>query len=148
MPDIASVLKEEIARLARRELRVETERLKKIATQQRSDIAQLKRQVAELERQLGRLAKPARTPAAPAAVAAGSAENVRFSAKGLKAHRQRLELSVAQLAKLLGVSDQTIYNWEAATTRPRAGQLSMIAALRGMGKRELAQHLEAAAPAA
>lgn len=147
MPDIASVLKEEIARLARRELRVETERLKKAAAQQRSDIAQLKRQVADLERQLARLAKSGRTPVAPAAVAAGTAENVRFSAKGLKTHRQRLDLTVAQLAKMLGVSDQTIYNWEAGTTRPRAGQLSMIAALRGIGKRELAQHLEATAPA-
>ena len=50
MPDIAAVLKEEIARLARKEVRSQTEGLKKASAQYRRDIAALKRQVAELER--------------------------------------------------------------------------------------------------
>lgn len=147
MPNVASVLKQEVARLARRELRAETDRLKKVTTQQRSDIAQLKRQVADLERRFSGLAKPPRNAAPPMAVDPAAADKIRFSAKGLKAHRQRLGLSVSQTARLLGVSDQTIYNWEAGTTRPRTEQIAMIAALRKIGKRQLAEHLSATADA-
>ena len=57
MPNIASILKEEIVRLARREIRNEIERLKKSAAQHRSDIVGLKRRVTELEGQVTRLGK-------------------------------------------------------------------------------------------
>ena len=48
MPNIASVLKDEILRLARKEVRRELEGLKKASAQYRSDIAALKRQVIAL----------------------------------------------------------------------------------------------------
>ena len=50
MPNIASVLKDEILRLARKEVRTATEGLKKASAAYRSDIAGLKRQVAALAR--------------------------------------------------------------------------------------------------
>lgn len=146
MPNIASVLKDEIARIARRELRPQAEALKKAVAHQRSEIAALKRRLAALERELaasGRRAArglPAPADAAPAPR--------RFSAKGLRALRQRLGLSVVEMGALLGVSGQTIYNWEAASTRPREAQIAAIAALRGIGKREAAARLAAQAPAA
>jgi DNA-binding XRE family transcriptional regulator len=37
---------------------------------------------------------------------------MRFVAKGFKSLRQRLGFSAAQIGKLLGVSEQSIYNWE------------------------------------
>ncbi len=46
------------------------------------------------------------------------------------------------MGALVGVSAQTIYNWEAGTTRPRAEQLAIIAAVRKMGKREVKARLE------
>ena len=68
---------------------------------------------------------------------------MRFSAKGLAAHRRRLGLSAAALARLLGVSALSIYKWESGKVRPRAKQIEAIAALRGMGKREAAERLQA-----
>ena len=56
MSNIASVLKEEISRIARKEIRRETASLKKSSTMYRSEIAALKRRVHELERQLRRAA--------------------------------------------------------------------------------------------
>ena len=56
MSNVASVLKEEIARVARKEIRRETSSLKKSSTTYRSEIAALKRRVHELERQLRRAA--------------------------------------------------------------------------------------------
>ncbi len=45
MPNIAAVLKEEIQRLARKELKANTESLKKAVITYRSEIAALKRRV-------------------------------------------------------------------------------------------------------
>ena len=63
-------------------------------------------------------------------------KQVRFVAKGLRSQRSRLGLSADGFGKLVGVSAQSIYNWERGTAYPRAQQLARIAALRGIGKRE------------
>ena len=52
MANIASVLKAEIARVARKEVRAELEGLKKAIAQHRSAIAELRRELAALQRQL------------------------------------------------------------------------------------------------
>lgn len=140
MANIASMLKEEITRLARKEIRAETESLKKASTQYRSDIAALKRRVIDLERQAAATAKKT-AKGALAPVAADTNTKIRYSAKSLVSQRRRLGLSAAELGSLLDVSVQTIYNWEAGTTRPREQQVAMIAALRRVGKREVAAKL-------
>ena len=142
MANIASLLKSEITRLARKESRTETEQLKKAVARYRADIAMLKRQNAELVQRVGRmeslLARSAPARATPAAAGNGQ---VRFRADGLRKLRERLELSAPVLAGILGVSPQTIYNWEAKATRPDKEMLARIVALRGMGKREVQQRL-------
>ena len=65
-----------------------------------------------------------------------SLEAVRFSARSVKAQRQRLGLSAADYGKLVGVSGLTIYNWEHGTSHPRKAQLVALVAVRGIGKRE------------
>ena len=57
MPNIASVLKSEISRIARREVKGETAALKKAAGVYRSEIAALKRRTRSLEQQLRQLGK-------------------------------------------------------------------------------------------
>ncbi len=140
MPNIASALKEEIIRLARKELRSETERLKKASSQYRSDIAALKRRVEALEKQASHLEKKAKSSQQPMEASAGTVP-VRFSAKGLASQRQRLGLAATEMGLLLGVSAQTIYNWETGKSRPRQQQLAAIAALRGLGKRQVKARL-------
>jgi DNA-binding transcriptional regulator YiaG len=134
MPNIATVLKEEILRLARKEVRAETESLKKASAHFRADIAGLKKRMTALEKQLSQVGKKA-GKAAPEAAVEG-ATRTRFSAKGLATQRQKLGLPAADMGALLGVSAQTIYNWEAGKSKPRAQQLAAIGALRGMGKRQ------------
>jgi DNA-binding transcriptional regulator YiaG len=141
MPNIASMLKQEIARVARREVRRETAAFKKASATYRSEIAALKRRAADLERQLRAAAKG--TPAATRAANDESIpEGIRFSAKGLAGHRKRLGLSANDLGLLLGVSTQTIYNWESGKARPHRKFLPTLVALRTVGKRETLAHLE------
>lgn len=134
MPNIATVLKDEIVRLAKKEVRSEIEGLKKASIQYRSEIAGLKRRVAALEKQQGRLEKRSGRKVAIQAEA-GETTRHRFSAKRLAAQRQKLGLSAADMGALLSVSGQTVYQWESGKTRPRQQQVAAIAALRKMGKR-------------
>ena len=141
MPDIASVLKSEIARIARKEIRLEIDSLKKAIGTYRSEIAALKRRAQSLEQELKRVRKSA--PGAPApAKDVGTEKKMRFSAKGLAKQRERLGLSAEAVGLLVGASGQSVYNWEAGSARPRAAHLAAIAALRGLSKRQAAAVLE------
>jgi DNA-binding transcriptional regulator YiaG len=140
MPNIGVVLKQEIVRLARKEIRSDLELTKKASAQHRRHIAALKRQVAALERQVGALKR--RSGDKPSSQAEPATTKIRFVAKGLKSQRDRLDLSAADYGKLVGVTAQSIYNWEQGKAIPRAGQVASIAALRGKGKREAHARLE------
>jgi DNA-binding XRE family transcriptional regulator len=141
MPNIGSLLKDEISRLCRREIRSQVEPIKKSSAAYRRDIASLKRHVAALERKAALLAKC--TAAGPDAPPPLPVRPVRFVAKGLRTMRARLGLSAAQLAKLIGVSEQSIYNWETKKATPRKEQLAAIIAMRSLGKRDTHARLEA-----
>ena len=144
MANIASLLKSEIARVARKQARGETLGLKKSVGASRSEIVALKRRVQALESELRRLAKAA-ARAAPSAAVADEDEPaqraLRFSAKGLVSQRKRLGLSAHECGLLVGASGQSIYNWEDGKARPRAKHLPALAALRTMGKKEAAARL-------
>lgn len=144
MPNIASLLKSEIARIVRKELRTEFQATKKAVSSHRSQIAQLKRQVKSLEQQLKKVSRGgSRAAAAQQTDNDNEASTIRFSAKGLASQRKRLGLSVVATAKLLGVSAQSVINWESGKTRPRDTQLGAIAEMRKMGKKDVAAKLVA-----
>ena len=139
MANLGQILKEEIARISRREIKKATATLQRSSAAYRREIAALKRHVAQLERALKDAGK--RTKTLPAA--SGESENAgrRFSAQGFRTLRHRLGLSAAQIAKLLEVSEQSIWLWESKRTSPRSESLAKIVQLRGMGKREVARLL-------
>jgi DNA-binding transcriptional regulator YiaG len=143
MPNLAALLKNEISRVARKEVRAEIAQLKKTVGTCRSEIARLKRRSQALEQELRRVGKAA-ARAAPAPDAAEAAPRaLRFSAKGLASQRRRLALSAEDCGRLVGASGQSIYNWEQGKARPQARHLPAIAALRTMGKRDAAARLDA-----
>jgi len=146
MPNIASVLKSEITRLARKEVRDGGDGLKKSVAAHRGEIARLKRRVSELEAMVKRLAKSQEATAKKAKPAVSSvaieadSTGLRFRAKGMAANRQRLGLSAADFGLLVGATGQSVYAWEAGKTKPKPGVLPAIA-LRGIGKREVEARL-------
>ena len=134
MPNIATVFKSEISRVARKEARAETLVIKRFSGQHRSDIASLKRRIAVLEQLVKRLGKlPVQDP--KTILAEDDSPGIRFSAAQLTAQRERLGLTASELARLLGVSYQSIRKWENKISTPRAAQLVSIATLDKMGKR-------------
>ena len=143
MPNIASILKAEISRVARKEVRAEIETLKKASVAHRASIAELRRQVNALEKELRRVAKGVTRSAAASDSDHETAASTkrRFSAIRLAAHRANLGLSAAVYGQLVGVSGQTIYHWEQGKARPRAAQLENLAAVRDLGARDIAERI-------
>ncbi len=142
MPNLQSVLSQEIKRLARREIRSELEATRKAVAQHRREIAELKRRNAALERTVSYLQsrETKRLKAGPSQ--ADPPKGTRFSARSLQAQRRRSGLSQKDYASLAGVSTQTIYNWESGSTKPNGKHLATLVSLRGIGMREARKRLE------
>ena len=137
MGKIETVLKAEIARLSRRETR-------RMMTKHVEELRRLRRRVAELTHEVGalkaaRVEEQAKTKirAAAETVAIGRATTIRMTPRLIRSLRVRLGISQADLAKLVGVSRIAIGQWEAGRSRPRAASKARIAALRGVGRREV-----------
>jgi DNA-binding transcriptional regulator YiaG len=141
MPNLASVLKEEIRRLARKEAKAQVSQLRTASAQYRRDIAALKRQVKAQEKIIARLKKQAGATKPEPAVAADE-QQIRFSPAWVRKHRAKLGLSAADYAALVGVSPLTIYNWEKGKSRPQQRQLRAWGAMKSIGKREAWSRLE------
>lgn len=139
MPNFSSVLKAEVTRLARKEIKSAVDPLRKTNAAHRREIAELKRQLASLQRELKAFRKPAREKIDDSS----QARIGRFSTEGLKALRARLGLSAADVGLLVGASGQSVYNWEAGTSVPRENLRMSLASLRGIGKREALKRIEA-----
>ncbi len=135
-------MKEEIQRLARKEIRAQTGPTKQAVSQYRRDIAKLKRQLLEQEKKIAFLEKHEQKRLGEPAAVEEPAGNTRFSARSVKAQRSRLGLSAKDYGKIVGVSSLTIYNWEQGKSRPQQAQLASLAAVRGIGKREALAKLE------
>ncbi len=139
MPNFAVALREEITRLARREIRIQLSGLKKASVQSRSDVAELKRRIAKLQAEVARLVR--QQPKEVPILTEGEAQSMRFNAKGLRSHRQRVGMSAVDYGRLIGVSGQSIYTWERGNTRPRKSQMGALKSVRSLGKREAVTRL-------
>ena len=146
MPDIASVLKSEISRIAKKELRAELEAFKIAARQTKSHIVELRLQVGALQKQIKQLAKLTKVPAKAPGENTAPAGRRRFSAKGFASMRARWGISAVEMGRLIGASDQSVNKWELGESVPRTKFLDAISGLRGKGKREILALLETAEP--
>ena len=146
MPNIGSILKDEIKRLSRRTgkvffspLKRDLAKLKSIVTEQRGAIQRLERDNARLIADLN--SRIAHLPEVPQEEAA----HARISPRLILAQRKRLRLSQEELGHLLGVSGHTIFLWEHDKARPRAKVKAALAAVRHLGRREAREMLKAMA---
>ncbi len=142
MADLAGTLREEIRRLARKEINTKMAAVKKTSAQYRRDIAQLKRQVGEQAKKIAFLETCERQRLGQHTDNGKATAGARFSPRSVKAQRERLGLSAKDYGRLAGVSALTIYNWESGKTRPQKAQLAALVGLRGIKKREASARLK------
>src|SRR5579862_399619 len=142
MPNIATVLRDEIRRLAKKEIKNVTGSTKHAVVQHRRDLAMLKRLVQVQQREIRFLRAQESKRLNQPTTSEEPLKGTRFSARSVRAQRRRLGLSADDFAKLVGVSGLTIYNWEHGKGRPRKQRLGALFALRNFGRREAQTKLE------
>lgn len=138
MPNIAAVLKQEIARLAKKEA-------KSLMAGLRSDVIRLKRDNAALKRQLAALEKTLRTQSRQLKRAEAAkpepeskAADMRITRRTIPALRKRLGLSQADLGLLLGITGPAIARTEGLDKAPqlRKATRTRLAEVLPMGRKE------------
>jgi DNA-binding transcriptional regulator YiaG len=142
MPNIAAVLKDEIRRLARKEVKASTRSTKQAVAKYRRDIAQLKRLVQTQQKRMAYFVAQSEHEGQRPSAGEESMEGARYSVRPVRAQRKRLGISAEQYGRLVGVSGLTVYNWEHGKARPRKAQLAALVAVRGIGKRDAIKRLE------
>ena len=144
MANIGSILKEEIRRLAKREARAMFKKLQSNHLKLKARVAELRQEVAVLERLTVPL-KKAPLSLCEAELTPERVNKARISAKIVAVTRKRLRLSQADFAKLLGVTGNTVWQWE----NRKNGRLQIrdkakaaFVSVRGIGVREAKRRLE------
>jgi len=137
MGKMEQVLKSEIVRLARKEIRATCVPLARDVRRLKRQVSRLKKTVDALEKLKARLeeeviGEKAKLEAPPQAVRAA-----RFSPQLIKKLRKRLGVSQGELAVLARVSSSAVAAWEQARARPKGRNREALVALRGLGKREV-----------
>jgi len=140
MSQLMSVMKDEIRRIARKEIRAATAGLKKDQTMFRKAVAGLRRQTKEHRSTIRQLLQVVTKQARTATMAPETAEGskVWVTAKGIRARRKKLKLSQAQFGKLIGVSGNTVLKWEhrSGPLKLRSRTRRAFLAIRDLGIRE------------
>ena len=152
MSNVMKELKVEISRLSRKEAKQVVAPVKKASANYRGLIAGLRKQVEALQNEVAALRRAA--PKAEKVLASKTEPQGRFwiTGKGVRAMRKKTGLTQEKFGKLVGVSVPTVVNWEKAKGKLnlRKATAGALQALRGKGKREVAEMLpeEAKAPKA
>lgn len=139
MSDLIVALREEIRKQTRKELRASLDKTKKLVAAHRREIAKLKKSLQDANKRILFLEGCERDRIENAKATADVP--LRFSAKSVRTHRTRIGFSADEYGKLLGVSAQTIYQWERGSSRPRKPQLAALAKLRSIGKKASRERL-------
>ena len=135
MAKLETVIKEAIARGARRQVRI-------VVVPLRREVSRLRRKVTEFQGALTTLRQSAAgwkqlMEAAPLGphVSEEAAKAARLSPRLVQSLRKRLGLSQMALARLVGVSAPAVAQWEAGDSRPRGPNRAVLVGLRKLGKR-------------
>jgi DNA-binding transcriptional regulator YiaG len=123
MPRLAALLRDEIRRLAAREVRkssVHVRRLRLRMAGLKQTLRTQKRALARLERRVESLKRRSGSgPGAPA-------ERSSISSTRVAALRDRLQMTRLEFADLLGVSPGSIFGWEKGRTVPRGANAARV----------------------
>ncbi len=139
MPNLNQILKEEIVRIANREINKQVKPLKGQLVEMRKTDREQRRRTERLEKELAGKADKERV-IAPRIVSED--DDVRFHRGSVRKHRERLRISQREMALLLDVSTLTVSNWETEKTSPSGKNKLAFAELRKMGVREVWDRLE------
>ena len=137
MPNLSQILKEEMGRLAKREINRQVGPLQGQLVELRRTARDQRRRIEQLEKELARKVDKSR-----AIVPVSEDDDVRVHRGSVRKHRDRLGISQREMALLLDVSPLTVSNWETEKTSPSGKNKLAFAELRTRGVRDVREWLE------
>ena len=139
MSNLSQILKAEIIRISRREIKGPIRFLRSANFALKKTVAELRKKVAALEAENKRFSE--KMP--EAAPSPDVAQKARITANGIKILRTKLGLSQSAFGTLLGISSQAVLKMEKKSGRLklRTATLSNLLSIRGLGKREVRRRL-------
>lgn len=145
MANFGKQFQEEIRRLARKETKLDLERMKREQVDLRKSLSAARKQIEKLQRDIKRLGRGGAAASADTGGEQESGEGVkaRVSGKTIRLMRAKMGLTQAEFAKLVGVTGQSIYQWERkeGPLTFRGGAKERIVAFKGVGAREARKRL-------
>ena len=127
-PSVAAVLRGEIRRLARREMKKAVERVRRLQRR----VALLRMESRRQQRLLDRLQRRVKKVGA---ARAGAPAGRGAAPDAIRALRARLSMTRKQFSQALGVSPGAIFLWETGRSVPRRSSLARLKDLRTRGAR-------------
>ena len=142
MAKLEAIIKSEIIRLARREMRKvsvplgrDVRILKGTASQLRKSVSPLERFAVQKQKELAR--REIRLEAPPDEI-----KKSRFSPRLIRSLRKKLRITQKELAFLIGVTVVAVQKWEAGKFQPKTGKKARLAALRKLSRSDVKKLLE------
>ncbi len=146
MGKIEAVVKSEVTRLARKEVRAVCGPLGRDVRELKQAVSRLTKIVAALEKVAAEWRQQKQERRAKLEAPDEEVTAARFSPDLIRKLRRRLGLSQKQFAVLVEVSAVAVWSWETGRTRPTKQNKKSLVALRKLGKREVKNVLAQKAP--
>jgi len=142
MGKLEGIIKSEIMRLAKREIRKVSVSLSRDVRLMKSTVSKLRKAVLTLERVASHQRKELGKKEVPLKATPEEVKIARFSPRLLRNLRKHLGITQKELATLTGVTLGAVNSWESGRFRPKQEKKAVIVALRKMGRQEVRKHLE------
>jgi DNA-binding transcriptional regulator YiaG len=142
MAKFETIIKSEIVRLAKREVRKIAVPLGRDVRSLKSVVSQLRKSVLTLQRIAASQQKELEKGKKPLEVAPEEVQVSRFSPRLIRSLRSHLGITQKELAVLADVTVGAVHQWESGQFKPSMKKKAAIVALRKLGRREVRKLLE------
>jgi len=142
MGKVEGIIKSEIERLAKREVRKISVPLGKDVRLLKITVSQLRKTVSALERFATHQQKELSKAKVPLEVAPEEIKIARFSPRLIRSLRKRLSITQKELAILAGITVGAVHQWESGKFKPSSNKKALIVALRKLRRRDVRKLLD------
>ena len=142
MGKFEGIIKSEIVRLAKREVRKISVPLGRDVWSLKSAVSQLRKAVLTLQRITAQQQKELEKGEMPLEAAPEEVKVSRFSPRLIRSLRGHLGLTQKELAILTGVTVGAVHLWESGQFKPSGKKKAVMVALRKLGRREVKKLVE------
>jgi len=142
MGKLEGIIKSEIVRLAKREMRKISFPLGRDVRTLKGTVSQLRKTVSILERLIAQQQKELTKGKILLEAAPEEVKSSRFSPRLIRSLRRRLGITQRELAVLAGVTVGAIHQWEVGMFKPRGAKKGVLIALRKLRRREVKKLLK------